>query len=91
MIAEPRNEKFKQIRGPFKANVDIIPVLLEGTQSRYIQHLGIQARCETQCYINHKLIEIGKTDMLEYNNVQISSFYFTKDQPETTIVDVVLY
>lgn len=89
-MIESNNEKFRQLRGPFNANQDLINEILDENK-RYVRHLGIQARDKTKCVINNKIIEIGKTDILEYNNVQITSLYFLKDQPETTIIDIILY
>lgn len=83
------NDKLIQLRGPFTANQDIISALLkENSDISYIKQVGIQAKSTHQCKINTHIFEIGKTEMLEFNEVQIKSLYFLQNEPESTIIDL---
>lgn len=77
------NNKFVQICGPFQANKEID---LGGT----VEHIGIYSIPSHICYINGQIFEIGKTQFLELNDVEINSIYFQQYESESTIIDCIL-
>lgn len=85
------NDKFVQLHGPFYKNeelTDIIkkdfPIFLN------IKKIGIQSPRSHICCINEENFEIGKTGILEFENVNIYSLYFKQDEPATTLIDCIL-
>lgn len=74
----------RQLIGPFKANQE----LCQGV----IQCLGIQINSLSPKYvfINGKEIEIGKTEMYELTNVEITSLKFKQNMDNNTIIEYVL-
>lgn len=87
------NDKFVQLHGPFLANQELISIIKENlnyTSLVNIKHLGIQSISTHICCINGQNFEIGKTEILEFNEVSITSIYFKQDEPATTLVDVIL-
>ena len=55
-----------------------------------IKKLGVQSISTHMCCINGQNFEIGKTEILEFNEVNITSIYFKQDEPATTLVDCIL-
>lgn len=85
------NDKFVQVHGPFVAYEELVDRIKENAPSFLnIKKLGIQSYSTHECYINGQIFEIGKTEILEFNEVEVTSLYFKQDEPATTIVDCVL-
>ena len=84
------NDKFFQLKGPFKANQDLVQLIETESAMSYIKKLGIQSIPSHKCNINNKVFEIGKTDLLEFDDVMITSLFFLQEEPESTLVDCVL-
>lgn len=87
------NDKMVQITGPFAAREDIVSDIRSryDPDFLYIKKCGIQAKGEHMVNINGNLCEIGsRTEMLEYNNVKITSMYFLQDEPRWTTIDCIL-
>ncbi len=86
------NDKFLQISGPFKQGEDIIAKIKEKYNSnfRYIKKLGIQSKITNICIINGVDFEIGKTEILEFNDAQIISLSFKQDEFDSTIIDCIV-
>lgn len=85
------NDKFVQIQGPFKQNEELINIIKKDFPSFLnIKKLGIQSISTHICCINGQNFEIGKTEILEFNEVSITSIYFKQDEPATTLVDCIL-
>lgn len=85
------NDKFVQIHGPFKREEELVDRIKKDYSDFFnIKKIGIQSSPSHMCYINGQLFEIGKTEILEFNEVNITSFYFKQDEPATTLVDCIL-
>lgn len=86
------NDKFIQIRGPFSAGQDLISYIKTEykTNFNYIKRIGIQTKVKNEITINNKDFEIGKTGILEFDNVQITSLSFKQDELSSTLIDCVL-
>lgn len=84
------NDKYIQIRGPFAANEDIITTVKSANPNfQYATRVGIQAKPTHLININGQKFEIGKTEILELSEVQITSLFFLQNELESTIVDLV--
>ena len=86
------NDKFIQIRGPFSAGQDLISYIKTEykTNFNYITRIGIQTKVKNEITINNEDFEIGKTGILEFDNVQITSLSFKQDELSSTLIDCVL-
>ena len=86
------NYKFVQVKGPFKANQDIIQYIREHINSDfiYITDLGIQADMGHVCKINGQTFEIGQREILILNSVKVESLSFMQDETELTLIDCIL-
>jgi hypothetical protein len=86
------NYSFIQIQGPFKKNQDIVSYIKKTINNdfKYIKKIGIQTETKNYVSINNKIFEIGKTGILEFDNVQINSLFFMQDEQSTTLIDCVL-
>lgn len=75
----------QQLIGPFKANEELCTF---GT----IKHLGIQIKSlmPVIVIINNQEIEIGKTEMYELKDVEITSLKFKQDINNNTIIEYLL-
>lgn len=83
------NKFYGQIRGPFTAGEDIfakIKVKMGGT-SNYLSTLGIQAFCGKLVNINGNQFEIGPAEMLDFEDINVTSLSFVDDVGEDTIID----
>jgi hypothetical protein len=87
-----------QLKGPLEANVELLTEMSkklfgEDTEipfSLYVEHIGIQSVSGHFCEINSEKIEIGITGILELRNSIITSFKFSQNEDEETIVDCFL-
>ena len=85
------NQKFIQIKGPFTVDEEIIDrIKAETTGFDYIKKLGIQTKVANKCKINNQIFEIGKTGILEFNDVEITSLSFMQDEPDATLIDCII-
>lgn len=86
------NYKFVQVRGPFRANQDIVEYIKNNINSDflYVTFLGIQTSPGHFVKIDGQVFEIGSAGILLLNEIKINSIYFSQDEPETTLVDCIL-
>lgn len=83
---------FIQLHGPFKANEELINKIKENFVNSFdsIKKIGIQSEPGNICFINQQDFEIGKTKILEFDKVNITSLYFKQDESENTLIDCIL-
>lgn len=88
---------YVQLRGPFAKDTELLIEIgkklfneSDTPPNLYIEHIGIQSSFEQLCEINGERFEIGKTGILEIRNTIITSFKFSQNEPEETIVDCFL-
>jgi ABC-type uncharacterized transport system ATPase subunit len=85
------NDKFIQLHGPFSQNEELIDRIKKNySDFKSIKQIGIQSQSTNICCINGQNFEIGKTGILELNEVNITSIYFKQDELATTLVDCLL-
>lgn len=85
------NDKFVQVSGPFIENEDIVNKIKKNYPDfNYIKRLGVQSKITHLCVIDGIEFEIGKTEILEFEDVQITSLFFKQSEPSSTIIDCVL-
>lgn len=85
------NDKFVQLQGPFTHNQELVDLIkAQFPNFQFIKRIGIQSTYSSGCFLNGQKFEIGKTEILELNEVHITSIYFETDEPASTIVDCVL-
>ena len=91
---ESRKYKYVQIKGSsIVAGEDLMKDIFGDSElpnTLYIEHIGIQSIKGHKCVINNEEIEIGKTGILEVRDVKITSFKFSQEENEETIVDCFL-
>ena len=86
-----RNDKFIQLHGPFKKNTELTTTIKKNFPDFVsIKNLGVQTAPTHICNINGQSFEIGKTEILEFNEVAVKSLYFEQDEPSTTLVNCLL-
>lgn len=71
-----------QLRGPFKANTELLNNLYNN-----INKISIFCKPEQVIIINGMSFEIGKTGMLEIEGTNIESLKFQQDEDENTYID----
>lgn len=89
-----------QIQGPFQANQELMGLIRQQSVKTvsYIKHLGIQTPTDNvvihpsalvELIINGKktTIEVGKTNIYEIGNTEITSIKFLEDKDNNTIID----
>jgi hypothetical protein len=86
------NDKFIQIQGPFNARQDVISLIKQQSSNNFsfIKKIGIQSKVGHKCNINDCVFEIGSTEILEFDEVRISSLYFLQSEEESTIIDCII-
>ena len=86
------NDKFVHLTGPFTAYTDLVSYIKSNYNSdmKYIKKIGIQSEVGNIVYINGLKFEIGKTGILEFNEVQITTLHFTQDEPASSMIDAIL-
>lgn len=87
------NTKLMEINGPFSAREDIFTLLkvkYPEINFSYISKLGIYGKTKHEVRINGKDFELGKTGMLEFSDVQITSLFFLQNEDYFTIVDCIV-
>ena len=96
------NGFFGQLQGPFDADTDLLPAIQSQCNQtiNYISKLGIhyagdfdldlQGQRESRqifVTINDIEFQIGKTRMLELQDVEVTSIKFKQDMNESTFID----
>lgn len=85
------NKFFVQIRGPFTAGEELISQIAANYPNfKYIKQIGIQSEEGHIIRINNINFEIGKTNILEFDEVEVVSIRFLQDVKEKTIIDCVV-
>lgn len=85
------NDKFVQLHGPFDKEEELTDKIKENYPDfRGIRKLGIQSVKTNICCINGQDFEIGKTEILEFDEVNVTSLFFKQGEPATTLVDCIL-
>lgn len=85
------NDKFIQVSGPFRNGEEVIDKIKKDYGDfRNVTHIGIQTETGHGIYLNGQFFEIGKTGILQFNEIQIGSIYFAQDENASTLVDCVL-
>lgn len=86
------NGKFIQIQSPIKANQDLIKYIKTNYDSnfKYIKKIGIQTKMNHFISINNQRFKIGKTGILELDNVRITSLFFLQDEQFSTLIDCII-
>jgi hypothetical protein len=85
------NNKFVQLHGPFAKDEDLVLLLKSNCpEFQYIESIGIQSTPTHILTIGEYDFEIGKTKILEFDDVQITSIYFKQNEPKSTLVDCIL-
>jgi hypothetical protein len=85
------NKKFVQLHGPFSAKQDLMEeIRKEYSGLSYVQKLGILSMPTHICNINGKKYEIGKTGILEFNNIEIGSLYFEQYENIDAEIDCIV-
>ena len=85
------NDKFIQLSGPFKRSEDVIYKIKKlYPDFRYIKKLGIQTLPSHGCNLNGIVFEIGRTGILEFDNVRITQFHFIQDESAMTLIDCIM-
>lgn len=90
------NNKFFQIAGPFNANEELIDKIKveAGYDLTFIKKVGIQIPSFPSSAhlisINGQIFEIGKTNILEFNEVEITSLFFLQNEIEFAIIDLII-
>lgn len=85
------NNKNVQVRGPFFEEEEVVDrIKAESSDFRSISRIGICSKVRNYVKLNDEIFEIGKTGILQFKNVQITSIKFMQDETESTFVDCVL-
>lgn len=83
------NKFYGQVRGPFTAGEDVFAKIKAemGGTSNYLSTLGIQTFCGKLVNINGNQFEIGQAEMLDFEDINVTSLSFGSDVGEETIID----
>lgn len=87
---------YVQLQGPIEKNIELLAEMGQKVfgdsipPSLYIEHIGIQSNFNNFCEINGEKFKIGKTGILEIRDAVITSFKFSQNEPNETIVDCFL-
>jgi hypothetical protein len=70
-----------QVTGEFTVGENIVETLIQqnarrGKEVAQIVKIGIQADCEQSVYLNNTKFQIGKTGILQFSDVNITSIVF---------------
>lgn len=85
------NDKFVQLHGPFKKYEELVTRIKADCPGFHgIKKIGIQSSMYHICCLNGRDFEIGKTNILEFDEVDITSVYFKQDEPATSLIDCIL-
>ena len=85
------NTKNIQIRGPFEEGEDLVDRIKdEYPDFRSVQRIGICTKVRNYVKLNDITFEIGKTGILQFKDVRVTSIKFMQDESESTVVDCVL-
>lgn len=81
-----------QANGYFEANQEIMNLISADCAAAvsYLQRLGIQTPAGTRIKINNKEIEVGKTNIYELNNVEVTSLKFVNNSSTYTVINYII-
>ena len=80
------NNNFIQLSGPFEVGVNV----LQDLGFTQFKQFGIQCKRAHKMLINDKEFEMGKTEILEFDTVNITSLIFQQHEPTSTIIDLLI-
>lgn len=83
------NDRFVQIRGPFTVDENVVP------SDNIVTKIGVQTKPTHKFEVTESsglknTFEMGKTEILELSNVQVTELSFLQDEPKSTIVDLIV-
>lgn len=81
------NSRFIQLSGPFKDREELVNRI---KNFNGIKHIGIQAKEDHGVYLNGQFFKIGKTQILQLDEIKIESIYFAQDEDTSTLIDCIL-
>lgn len=92
------NGFFGSLQGPFAANQELFLKIQQSCSKpiNYIKKIGIYysnnydldiEHNQIYVFINNQKFQLGKTGILEYNDVKITSIYFEQDMQENVFID----
>lgn len=85
------NDKFIQLHGSFKKGEELTRLIKKNFPNfKSIKKIGIQSIENNICCINGIDFIIGKTGILEFDNVYITSLFFKQDESEKSLIDCIL-
>ena len=80
--------KHIQIKGPFTNEQNIVnEITKQYSNLQYIERLGIQSRPTHLVKIDDVTCEMGKTGLLEWDDIAINTISFLQDEPASTLVE----
>jgi hypothetical protein len=81
-----------QVCGPFSKDQDIIQYMKDSLNKAFtsLVRIGVQSEVGNIININGQDFEIGKTGILEFNEVNIISLKFLQDESANTIIDAII-
>ena len=76
----------------FLANQQLFQIIQEDSRAEisYVKRLGISAKAGTKLRINNIQIEVGKTNIYEVDQVEITSIQFQEDTTNDVILDFII-
>lgn len=76
----------------FLANQQLFQIIQEDNRAEinYVKRLGVSAKAGTKLRINNIQIEVGKTNMYEVDQVEITSIQFQEDTTNDVILDFII-
>lgn len=77
----------------FKKNEELFTIIKQQSciPIDYIQSIGIQAKDGTELFLNNQLVQIGQYEVLQLNNVKITSIKFNQDTDSSTKIDYIIH
>lgn len=81
-----------QTNGYFAANQEIMDLISAdcAVAVSFLQRLGIQTPAGTRIKVNNKEIEVGKTNIYELSNVEITSLKFVNNSSAYTVINYII-
>lgn len=81
-----------QLQGYFLANQQIYNLIVAeaADQINYISRIGILAPAATRLKINNIIIEVGKSEVYQIDDVKITSIKFIENSSPDVIIDYII-
>lgn len=93
MKEEGKNGYTGQLKGPFSANEDLIErirdEIIPTINDIYLFKIGIYSKKGHYININNQSFEIGRTNILEVRDTNITSLHFEQDEDLNSFVDYI--